>query len=66
MLCWMVPPPKMPVKTRENLIWDVRKKVKWLTEKGLLRVRGIAVAMIKVESDLFVPETYRARKGHKS
>jgi len=59
MLGWVVPPPKKPEKTREELLREKREKVRWLVEQGFLRSQRILQAMIEVPREEFVPETYR-------
>lgn len=59
MLGWVVPPPKKPEKTREELLKERREKVRWLSERGFLRSSRMVKAMIKVPREDFVTEMYR-------
>jgi protein-L-isoaspartate(D-aspartate) O-methyltransferase len=56
---WIVPPPKKPRKTREELLKERREKVNWLIEQGLLRSERIVKAMLKVPREDFIPDFYR-------
>jgi len=59
MLGWVIPPPKKPEKTREELLKERRQKVKWLSDQGFLRSSRIVKAMLKVPREEFVTEMYR-------
>lgn len=59
MLGWVVPPPKKPEKTHEELLKERREKVKWLSAQGFLRSLRMVKAMLKVPREDFVMEMYR-------
>ncbi|MBS7637536.1 protein-L-isoaspartate O-methyltransferase [Candidatus Bathyarchaeota archaeon] len=59
MLGWIVPPPRRPRKSREELLRERMEKVNWLIEQGFLRSRKIIEGMMKVPREDFVPEMYR-------
>jgi len=59
MLGWVVPPPKKPEKTRDELLRERREKVRWLVEQGFLRSQRILKAMMKVPREEFVLDPYR-------
>lgn len=59
MLGWVIPPPKKPEKSREELLKERREKVKWLSEQGFLRSSRMVKAMLKVPMEEFVMEMYR-------
>jgi len=58
-LGWVVPPPKQPVKTKEELLKERKSKVEELSAQGLIRSKPMARAMLKVPREDFVPEIYR-------
>ena len=59
MLGWVVPPPRKPEKTSEELLRERREKVRWLVEQGFLKSPRVLKAMMKVPREEFVPEMYR-------
>jgi protein-L-isoaspartate(D-aspartate) O-methyltransferase len=59
MLGWVVPPPKRPEKTREELLRERREKVRWLFRRGLLKSPRIAQAMLRVPREDFTLAEYR-------
>jgi protein-L-isoaspartate(D-aspartate) O-methyltransferase len=56
---WIVPPPKEPEKSREELRTEREKKVGWLIRHGYLRSERIKDAMLKVRREDFIPPLYR-------
>jgi protein-L-isoaspartate(D-aspartate) O-methyltransferase len=56
---WIVPPPREPVKNREELRREREMKVKWLVRHGFLRSELIKAAMLKVPREYFIPLLYR-------
>jgi len=59
MVGWIVPPPRLPVKTREEFSAERREKVRWLIERGFLKSPKMAEAILKVPREEFVPMMYR-------
>ncbi len=56
---WIVPPPKEPVKSKEDLRRERENKVRWLIGHGYLRSARIKEAMLKVSREDFIPPSYR-------
>lgn len=56
---WIVPPPKEPTKSREELGKEREDKIRWLRDQGYLRSERIASAMLKVRREDFIPLAYR-------
>jgi protein-L-isoaspartate(D-aspartate) O-methyltransferase len=56
---WIVPPPKEPTKTREQLKKERERKVRSLIKHGYLRSERIKDAMLKVPREDFVPWSYK-------
>jgi protein-L-isoaspartate(D-aspartate) O-methyltransferase len=56
---WIIPPPREPVKSREELARERRLKVEWLVRHGYLHSGLIREAMLKVEREEFIPTLYR-------
>lgn len=56
---WIIPPPKEPVKSREEFRREREQKVVWLTRKGYLRSERIKAAMLKVPREEFIPFFYK-------
>lgn len=56
---WIIPPPKEPVKSREEFRREREQKVVWLTRKGYLRSERIKAAMLKVPREDFIPFFYK-------
>lgn len=56
---WIIPPPKTPTKTKEELKKERQKKVQWLVRHGYLRSERIKQAMLKVPREDFIPRLYR-------
>jgi len=56
---WTVPPPRAPVKSREDLRSERERKVRWLLSQGYLRSARIREAMLKVPREDFIPPQYR-------
>lgn len=56
---WIVPPPKKPEKSREELRAEREEKVRWLTRHGFLRSDRTKGAMLKVRREDFIPLSYR-------
>jgi len=59
MQAWIIPPPKEPVKSREEFRKEREDKVKWLIRDGYLRSRRIKNALLRVSREDFVPAPYR-------
>ncbi len=59
MFGWIVPPPRKPIKTEEQLLRERKEKVKWLVQHGFLTSKRIANGMLKVPREDFVPEMYK-------
>ncbi len=56
---WIVPPPKQPTKTKEELAEERAAKVQWLVRKGYLRSARIRAALLKIPREDFIPPEYR-------
>lgn len=56
---WVIPPPKEPVKTREEFRLERERKAEWLIREGFLRSRVIEEAFLKVSREDFIPRLYR-------
>jgi protein-L-isoaspartate(D-aspartate) O-methyltransferase len=56
---WIVPPPREPGKTAEELGREREEKVRWLIKRGYLRSERIREAMLKVKREDFMPRLYR-------
>jgi protein-L-isoaspartate(D-aspartate) O-methyltransferase len=56
---WVVPPPKKPEKSREELRTEREEKVRWLVRHGFLRSKRMKDAMLKVRREDFIPPSYR-------
>ena len=56
---WIVPPPKQPDKSTEELRTEREEKVKWLIGHGFLKSERIKDAMLKVRREDFIPSSYR-------
>jgi protein-L-isoaspartate(D-aspartate) O-methyltransferase len=56
---WIVPPPRQPVKSKEEFEKERASKVKWLASRGYLRSERIREALMKVPREDFVPAEYR-------
>jgi protein-L-isoaspartate(D-aspartate) O-methyltransferase len=58
-LGWIIPPPRRPRKTREQLRGERSERVRRLMEGGLLNSRALIEAMMRVPREKFIPEEYR-------
>ena len=56
---WIIPPPKIPTKTKEQFAIERAEKVKHLIRKGYLKSIRIREAMLKVPREDFIPDNYR-------
>jgi protein-L-isoaspartate(D-aspartate) O-methyltransferase len=56
---WTIPPPKEPVKSRDELKREREEKVSWLTRHGYLKSERTKAAMLKVRREDFMPSQYR-------
>ncbi len=56
---WTIPPPKNPVKSKEEFRIEREKKVGWLIRQGFLKSERIKAAMLKVLREDFIPPQYR-------
>lgn len=59
MLGWIVPPPREPVKSRDDLRREREEKVEWLIRQGFLHSERIGAALRKVPREQFIPRLYR-------
>ena len=56
---WIIPPPKKPTKSCEELKNEREAKVKGLCSQGFLKSERIKKAMPKVPREVFIPFEYR-------
>jgi protein-L-isoaspartate(D-aspartate) O-methyltransferase len=56
---WIIPPPKAPTKSREELEKERLAKVQWLLRHGYLKSERIRQALLKVHREDFIPPQYR-------
>lgn len=56
---WIIPPPKEPIKTKEDFSKERKKKVRWLIRQGYLRSERIRDAVSKVPREDFIPFMYK-------
>jgi len=56
---WIIPPPAVPTKGKQDLINERHQKVKKLIERGYLKSARIREAMLKVPREDFIPYHYR-------
>jgi protein-L-isoaspartate(D-aspartate) O-methyltransferase len=56
---WIIPPPKIPTKTKEQFAIERAEKVKQLIRKGYLKSKCIKEALLKVPRENFIPDNYR-------
>jgi protein-L-isoaspartate(D-aspartate) O-methyltransferase len=56
---WIVPPPREPSKSRQDLEKERASKVRWLTKHGFLKSERIKQALLKVPREDFIPRGYR-------
>jgi protein-L-isoaspartate(D-aspartate) O-methyltransferase len=56
---WIIPPPKEPAKSKEELERERASKVRWLVRHGYLQSGRIKKALLKVPRQDFVPREYR-------
>ena len=56
---WVVPPPKVPLKSKDEFRREREEKVSWLLGQGLLRSPRIRDAMLRVRREDFIPPMYR-------
>jgi protein-L-isoaspartate(D-aspartate) O-methyltransferase len=56
---WIVPAPKEPTKTKEELRKEREEKVAWLVEQGYLKSERIRGAIRRVARENFIPWAYR-------
>jgi protein-L-isoaspartate(D-aspartate) O-methyltransferase len=59
MVGWLIPPPKLPVKTPQQFLEERRRKVADLEARGFLRSPRLKAAMLKVPREAFIPPFYR-------
>ena len=59
MVGWIVPPPKDPTKSKEQLAEERAARVRWLVRKGYLRSERIKAALLKIPREDFIPREYR-------
>ncbi|NIQ38815.1 MAG: protein-L-isoaspartate O-methyltransferase [Proteobacteria bacterium] len=56
---WIVPPPKEPTKSKEELKKEREKKIRQLSRQGVLKSKQIREAMLRVSREDFIPHSYR-------
>ncbi len=56
---WIVPPPKEPIKVREDFDKERNKKVTQLIKQGYLKSELIKEAMLKVPREDFITQPYK-------
>lgn len=56
---WIIPPPREPVKSREEFRREREQKVDWLIRQGYLHSERIREALLKVPREEFIPFLYR-------
>jgi protein-L-isoaspartate(D-aspartate) O-methyltransferase len=56
---WVVPPPRRPLKSDEDLRREREAKIGELRRRGLLRSERLRRAMLKVAREDFIPSDYR-------
>lgn len=56
---WIIPPPRAPIKTREEFRKEREAKVRWLRREGYLRSDRIQQALLAVAREDFLPREYR-------
>jgi protein-L-isoaspartate(D-aspartate) O-methyltransferase len=56
---WVIPPPRRPVKTDEDLGREREAKIVELERRGLLRSERMRGAMLSVAREEFIPSRYR-------
>ena len=56
---WIVPPPREPTKSREELRKEREEKVRLLSDQGLLQSERIKNALLRVSREDFIPVPYR-------
>lgn len=55
----MLPPPKVPTKSRTEFEKERAAKVEWLVQQGFLKSERIKAALLKVPREIFIPRHYR-------
>jgi protein-L-isoaspartate(D-aspartate) O-methyltransferase len=56
---WLIPPPRRPVKSDEELQREREAKIEELERRGLLRSERLRRAMLTVRREDFIPSSYR-------
>lgn len=56
---WIIPPPKEPTKTRQELEAERIAKVNYLIREGILKSDRIIQALLRVPRENFIPRLYR-------
>jgi protein-L-isoaspartate(D-aspartate) O-methyltransferase len=56
---WLIPPPKLPTRTREDLTRERIEKVAWLLDNGYVKSERIRQALLHVPREDFISEEYR-------
>jgi protein-L-isoaspartate(D-aspartate) O-methyltransferase len=56
---WILPPPKKPTKSKEELAAERLAKVEWLVEHGYLQSERLKKALLKIPREDFIPRRYR-------
>jgi protein-L-isoaspartate(D-aspartate) O-methyltransferase len=56
---WIIPPPKIPTKTKEQFAIERAEKVRKLIRRRYLKSVRIREAMLKASREDFIPDNYR-------
>jgi protein-L-isoaspartate(D-aspartate) O-methyltransferase len=56
---WIIPPPGLSTKNREDFTKERIEKVGWLVENGYLKSDRIQEALLHVQREDFIPQEYR-------
>jgi protein-L-isoaspartate(D-aspartate) O-methyltransferase len=56
---WVIPPPRSPSKSKEDLARERSSKVDWLVKKHFLKSARLKQALLKVPREEFIPSGYR-------
>lgn len=56
---WIIPPPKLPTKSKEVFEKERIEKVSWLVENGYIKSERIQNALLKVPREDFIPREFR-------
>jgi protein-L-isoaspartate(D-aspartate) O-methyltransferase len=56
---WVIPPPKLSTKSKEEFIKERIEKTSWLIENGYIKSNCIQQALLQVPREDFIPQEYR-------